>query len=188
MLRRELAAALRRYRSDFVLGFNYRDITVTGKWNTPDHRHTGRALLDVIGDAGNRWIFPDAVEAMGRVRQLAMANSPEPTHAVDITGTVDLAVASPAAHAAYLGGLTPPATDARTPAHRLRHADRRAAVMVRNARADCGPASMFSMGDAVIPSRRVSTLTCFVSADRRIRHQRLPLGLQHPRRTGPGTA
>jgi LmbE family N-acetylglucosaminyl deacetylase len=115
VLRRELAAALRRYRPDFVLGFNYRDITVTGKWNTPDHRHTGRALLDAIGDAGNRWIFPDAGEPRAGVRQVAMANSPEPTHAVDITGTVDLAVALLAAHAAYLGGLTPPVTDVRTP-------------------------------------------------------------------------
>ena len=44
-----------------------------------------------------------------------MANSPEPTHAVDITGTVDLMVASPAAHAAYLGGLASPVTDVRTP-------------------------------------------------------------------------
>jgi LmbE family N-acetylglucosaminyl deacetylase len=63
--RRELAVALRRYRPDFVLGFNYRDITVTGKWNTPDHRHTGRAWLDALGDAGNRWIFPDAGELWG---------------------------------------------------------------------------------------------------------------------------
>jgi hypothetical protein len=31
VLRRELAAALRRYRPDVVLGFNYRDIRVTGK-------------------------------------------------------------------------------------------------------------------------------------------------------------
>jgi LmbE family N-acetylglucosaminyl deacetylase len=76
VLRRELAAALRRYRPDFVLGFNYRDITVTGKWNTPDHRHTGRALLDAIGDAGNRWIFPDAGEPWAGIRQVAMANSP----------------------------------------------------------------------------------------------------------------
>jgi len=61
---------LRRYRPDFVLGFNYRDITVTGKWNTPDHRHTGRALLDAIGDAGNRWIFPDGVLVGGSCRAL----------------------------------------------------------------------------------------------------------------------
>jgi LmbE family N-acetylglucosaminyl deacetylase len=96
VLRREPAAALRRYRPGFVLGFNYRDITVTGKWNTPDHRHTGRALLDAIGDAGNRWIFPDAGEPWAGVRQVAMANSPEPTHAVDITGTVEPPGHSPA--------------------------------------------------------------------------------------------
>jgi hypothetical protein len=44
-----------------------------------------------------------------------MANSPKPTHAVDVTGTVYLAVGSLAARAAYLGGLTPPVTDVRTP-------------------------------------------------------------------------
>ena len=61
MLCRELAAALRRYRPDFVLGFNYRDITVTGKWNTPDHRHAGRygAPQDTewaIDDVGALWL------------------------------------------------------------------------------------------------------------------------------------
>lgn len=82
----------------------------------PDHRHTGRALLDAIGDAGNRWVFEDlGQEPWNGVRHVVMANSPEPTHAVDVTDTLELGIASLEAHRAYLGGLTPPVTDVRAP-------------------------------------------------------------------------
>ena len=78
-LRRDIAAAIRRHRPDFVLGFNGRETTSTGKWNTPDHRHTAHALLDAVGDAGNRWIFEDiGLEHWGGVKYVAMANSRSP--------------------------------------------------------------------------------------------------------------
>ncbi|WP_329213057.1 PIG-L family deacetylase [Streptomyces sp. NBC_01485] len=115
-LRRDIAAAIRRHRPELVLGFNHRETTSTGKWNSPDHRHTGRALLDAIGDAGNRWVFEDlGQEPWNGVRHVVMANSPEPTHAVDVTDTLELGIASLEAHRAYLGGLTPPVTDVRAP-------------------------------------------------------------------------
>ncbi|WP_059006294.1 PIG-L deacetylase family protein [Streptomyces specialis] len=115
-LRRELAGAIRRHRPEVVLGFNHRETTATGKWNTPDHRHTGRALLDALGDAGNRWIFPDPdLEPWNGVKYVVMANSPEPSHAVDVTDGLEAGIASLEAHRSYLLGLTPPVTDVRTP-------------------------------------------------------------------------
>lgn len=115
-LRRDITAGIRRYRPDFVLGFNGRETTSTGKWNTPDHRHTAHALLDALGDAGNRWIFEDLdLEPWGGVKYVAMANSPQPTHAVDVTDHLEAGIASLEAHRAYLGSLNPPVTSVREP-------------------------------------------------------------------------
>jgi len=115
-LRRDIAAALRRHRPDLVIGFNHYDVLPSGKPNSPDHRHTGRALLDAIGDAANRWVFPELdLPPWGGVRYVALGHPLAPTHAVDITGVIDLAVASLEAHRAYLSGLTPPVTSVREP-------------------------------------------------------------------------
>ena len=65
--------------------------------------------LDAVADAGNRWIFPElaerGVEPWPGVRYVAVAGSPEPTHAVDVSGVLDRAVASLEAHKAYLEAL-----------------------------------------------------------------------------------
>ncbi len=118
-LRRDIAAAIRRTRPELVVSYNHHDTTFSGKWNTPDHRYAGRAVLDAIGDAGNRWIFPelgqgvDPTEPWAGVRYVAVAASPHPTHAVDVSDTLDKAVASVEAHAAYLDGLGLPPGAAR---------------------------------------------------------------------------
>jgi hypothetical protein len=52
------------------------------------------------------------LEPWGGVRHLAVIASPEPTHAVDVTGTFDLGVESLRRHAAYLVGLGGPDPDA----------------------------------------------------------------------------
>ncbi|CAM5567373.1 PIG-L family deacetylase OS=Streptomyces tendae OX=1932 GN=GUR47_04405 PE=4 SV=1 [Streptomyces tendae] len=115
-LRREFAAAIRRHRPELVLGFCHHDHTSTGRWNSPDHRNTGRALLDAVGDAANRWIFPeDGPGPWQGVRYVAVSNSPKPTHAVDVTDHIDRAVASLEAHASYLAAMQPPVTDVRGP-------------------------------------------------------------------------
>ncbi|MEU5626718.1 MULTISPECIES: PIG-L deacetylase family protein [Streptomyces] len=115
-LRREFAAAIRRHRPELVLGFCHHDHTSTGRWNSPDHRNTGRALLDAVGDAANRWIFPeDGPGPWQGVRYVAVSNSPRPTHAVDVTDHIDRAVASLEAHASYLAAMQPPVTDVRGP-------------------------------------------------------------------------
>jgi len=105
-LRRDIALAIRRHRPDLVITFNHRECFPGGKPNSPDHRNVGQAVIDAAGDAGNRWIFPeDGLEPWGGVRYIAVASSPAPTHAVDITDTLDLAVAALSAHQTYLGAL-----------------------------------------------------------------------------------
>ena len=107
-LRRDLALAIRRHRPDTLLLSNHRETWGPGRLNSPDHRHVGQAALDAIGDAGNRWIFPASEgepAPHGGVREALVCGSPQATHAADVTGTVDLAVASLAEHRAYLQGL-----------------------------------------------------------------------------------
>jgi LmbE family N-acetylglucosaminyl deacetylase len=115
-LRRDLAAAIRKHRPELVVGFNHHDFFPSGKWNTPDHRHTGRALLDAVGDAGNRWIFTDISEGpWAGAKYVAIANSLQPTHAVDVSEHLDAAVESLKAHSTYLSALGPVMSDVRTP-------------------------------------------------------------------------
>ncbi|MFK0262238.1 PIG-L deacetylase family protein [Streptomyces angustmyceticus] len=109
-LRRDLSAAIRRHRPELLLTLNHHDTWDGGHWNSPDHRVVGRAVLDAAGDAGNRWIFPELAGAKGLapwngVRWVAVAGSPHPTHAAEVGPGIDRAVASLAAHAAYIKGL-----------------------------------------------------------------------------------
>ncbi len=118
-LRRDLAAAIRRYRPELVVTLNHHDYWDHGGWNSADHRVVGRAALDAVADAGNRWVFPELAEAglepWDGVRWVAVAGSPQATHAVDVSATLDRAVASLAAHHTYLAALgdEPPEQQAR---------------------------------------------------------------------------
>ncbi|MFI2301083.1 PIG-L deacetylase family protein [Actinacidiphila glaucinigra] len=111
-LRREIAAAIRRYRPELLITLNHHDTWGGTVWNTPDHRAVGRAALDAAGDAGNRWIFPELarderLEPWGGVRWVAVAGSPYPTHAVEVGDTdVERAIASLAEHRAYIRALS----------------------------------------------------------------------------------
>ena len=109
-LRRDLAAAIRRHRPALVLTNNHHDTWGSGAWNSADHRAVGRALLDAVADAGNRWIFPEVGEPW-QTRYTAVAGSPHPTHQAYIGATFEQAVASLACHEAYLMALR---TDARS--------------------------------------------------------------------------
>lgn len=117
-LRRDLAAAIRRHRPELVITINPHDVWGPGSWNMADHRNVGRAVLDATADAANRWVFPDlaehGLEAWSGTRWVAVAGSPNPTHAADITTGLDRAIASLEAHARYLEGLGDhPMADAR---------------------------------------------------------------------------
>jgi LmbE family N-acetylglucosaminyl deacetylase len=109
-LRRDIAAAIRRHRPELLVTLNHRDTWGGVAWNTPDHVAVGRATLDAAADAGNRWIFPDLVEQglepWDGVRWVAVAGSPNPTHAVDATPGVERAVRSLLEHRTYIEALT----------------------------------------------------------------------------------
>ena len=106
-LRRDLAVAIRRHRPTTLLLFNHRETWGPGRLNSPDHRHVGQAALEAVGDAGNRWIFPevDGLPPHVGVQEALVCGSPLATLAADVTDTVDQAVASLAEHRAYLQGL-----------------------------------------------------------------------------------
>jgi LmbE family N-acetylglucosaminyl deacetylase len=103
-LRRDLAEAIRRHRPDALLLFNHRESWgFPGSRNSADHRAVGEAALDAAADAGNRWIFPGTEPHACRWQ--LVAGSPQATHAIDVSGYVDAAVASLRCHSAYLEGL-----------------------------------------------------------------------------------
>lgn len=105
-LRRDIAWAIRRHRPHVVVSLNPHLWAGPGAVNTADHRAVGAAVLDAARDAGNRWVFPvDGLEPWAGVRMICYAACPSPTHAVDVTGYVEPAVASLRAHRRYLDGL-----------------------------------------------------------------------------------
>ncbi|WP_035803139.1 PIG-L deacetylase family protein [Kitasatospora mediocidica] len=108
-LRRDISRVIRRHRPEIVITCNFRD-TYGGTFpNQADHIAAGRATLDAIRDAGNRWVFPDLTaqghEPWDGVRQLWALGSPQARHAVDTTEFFAAGVASLKAHQAYLAGL-----------------------------------------------------------------------------------
>jgi LmbE family N-acetylglucosaminyl deacetylase len=111
-LRRTLAAEVRRHRPDVVITGNFRDTWGGTNLNQADHIAVGRAVVDAVRDAGNRWVFGDqladqggTLEPWGGVRQVWAFGSPQSTHGVDTTDTFDAGVESLQAHAAYIDGL-----------------------------------------------------------------------------------
>lgn len=111
-LRRDLAAAIRRHRPEMLVTLNHRETFGSREMmNTPDHRAVGRAVLDAAGDAGNRWIFTEqladgGLEPWGGVRWIAVAASPEATHAQAVSpDSVERAIGSLTEHRAYIEGL-----------------------------------------------------------------------------------
>lgn len=106
-LRRDIAAAVRRHQPEFVITGNFRETWPGGGLNMADHIAVGRAAVDAVRDAGNRWIFQDlGLEPWNGVKYVAAASSPLATHAVDITDSFDASVASLRAHKAYLEALS----------------------------------------------------------------------------------
>lgn len=108
-LRRLLAESVRRHRPDIVLTINFRDTFGGTALNQADHIAVGRAVLDAVRDAGNRWVFPeqltDGLEPWDGVRGVWSGGSPGAGHAVDVTDTFEAGVASLLEHRAYIEGL-----------------------------------------------------------------------------------
>lgn len=121
-LRRDIAGAIRRHQPELVITLQHTDTWGGGIWNSADHRATGRATLDAVADAGNRWIHSeqitqDGLRPWGGVRWVAAAGDPRPTHLQKVTDRdVERAIESLSAHHAYLSALSDqePAVYART--------------------------------------------------------------------------
>ena len=73
--------------------------------NHADHRAVGLAALDACRDAANEWLFPDAGPPHAGILAAYVAGVTEPTHFVDVTGSIDVGIASLREHEAYLSGL-----------------------------------------------------------------------------------
>ena len=108
-LRRSIAEVVRRHRPEIVITGNFSDTWGGRNLNQADHIAVGRAVVDAVRDAGNRWVFPDQVidgiEPWGGVREVWAFGSPTAGHAVDTTDSFDAGVASLEAHRAYIDGL-----------------------------------------------------------------------------------
>ncbi len=108
-LRRAIAAVVRKHRPEIVITNNFREDWPGGPLNQADHMAVGRATLDAVRDAANRWVFTDQLDEgltpWSGVRQVWAGASPRATYGVDITDTFDDGVASLRAHEAYITGL-----------------------------------------------------------------------------------
>jgi LmbE family N-acetylglucosaminyl deacetylase len=114
-LRRDIAASIRTHQPEVLLSINHHDSWGGQSWNHPDHRAVGRAVLDAARDAANPWLFGDTkFGAWEGVRFAAFNASPQPTHAVDVTATIELGVQSLLCHALYLENLGGDMADAGT--------------------------------------------------------------------------
>ena len=108
-LRRDMSRTIRRYRPNILITLNYH-LTWNGTvLNMADHRWVGLAVLDAARDAGNRWIFSEllgeGLEPWGEVKMVCVSGSPRPTHAVDVSSSIDKGIASLKAHKAYIENL-----------------------------------------------------------------------------------
>ena len=108
-LRRVICGVIRKHRPDIVITNNFRETWGGQTLNQADHIATGRATLDAVSDASNRWIFSeqlgDATEPWRGVKQVWASASPQATHAVETTATFERGVDSLSAHRAYIDGL-----------------------------------------------------------------------------------
>ena len=108
-LRAAIAQEIRRHRPDIVITGNFRETWGGRNLNQADHVAVGRATVEAVADAGNRWIhreqLVDGMEAWGGVRAVWAFGSPQSAHAVDTTETFDVGVESLSAHRAYIEGL-----------------------------------------------------------------------------------
>jgi LmbE family N-acetylglucosaminyl deacetylase len=107
-LRRDIARVVRRYKPDAVITGNHHETWSPGVYNQADHIALGRAVIDGVRDAANRWVFRDLADEglePWRAPQILVPWSPVSTHAVDVTETFDAGVSSLLAHSEYMRGL-----------------------------------------------------------------------------------
>jgi LmbE family N-acetylglucosaminyl deacetylase len=110
-LRRAITKVVRQYQPDIVITSNF-ELMYGGVFlNQADHIAVGRATLDAVRDAGNRWVFSEQIEdglkPWGGVKTVLAGGSPESKHGVDVSATYDRGLESLRAHETYLAALRP---------------------------------------------------------------------------------
>jgi LmbE family N-acetylglucosaminyl deacetylase len=107
-LRRDIARMVRRHRPEVVITGNFQDNWAPGSPNHADHIAVGRAVLDGIRDASNRWVFTELLDEglePWQASTLLVSGSPSAGHAVDVTDHLAVGIESLRKHAAYLAAL-----------------------------------------------------------------------------------
>lgn len=108
-LRAAVAEVVRRHQPEIVITGNFQKTFGGNALNQADHIAVGRAVLDGVRDAANRWVFPEqlgnGLEKWAGVRAVWAAGSPLARHGVDTTETFQVGVESLRAHTAYIDGL-----------------------------------------------------------------------------------
>jgi LmbE family N-acetylglucosaminyl deacetylase len=107
-LRRDIARAVRRHRPEVVITGNYHDTWGPGMLNQADHIAFGRAVIDGVRDAANRWVFRDLLDEglePWHAGNVLVSAGRDAVHGVDVTDTFEQGIASLEAHAEYLRGL-----------------------------------------------------------------------------------
>jgi LmbE family N-acetylglucosaminyl deacetylase len=110
-LRRDITAAIRRFRPDRILTNSplRRWERIAGP-SHPDHLAVGEAVTcAVYPDARNRFAFPELALEHGlepwTVREIWFMAGPNPDHAIDITGTYERKLAALRAHVSQTAHL-----------------------------------------------------------------------------------
>jgi LmbE family N-acetylglucosaminyl deacetylase len=106
-LRRDIARAIQRHRPDVVITGYYGESWAPGMLNQADHIAFGRAVVDGVRDAANRWVFRELLDEglpPWPAKQV-LIGSPLPTHGLDVTEHFQTGVESLKAHTEYLQGL-----------------------------------------------------------------------------------
>ena len=102
-LRTAIAREIRSFRPDIVVLLNFQQTWGGVRFNSADHRNLGQAAVDAIGDAGNEWIVPgQRYDGVTRILEFGA----HPTHRVDVTESLEAAIASLACHREYLAALS----------------------------------------------------------------------------------
>lgn len=107
-LRRDIARAVRRHEPNVVITSNYHESWGPGTRNQADHIALGRAVLDGVRDAGNRWVFRELLDEglePWKAPTVLVSGVPDARYGVDVTETFDQGLRSLEAHAVYLQGL-----------------------------------------------------------------------------------
>src|SRR5690625_1394236 len=106
-LRRAIAGEIRSFQPDVVVS-GAGELFVPWGVDHADHRAVGKATIDAVRDAGNRWLFTEQLDqglTPWETSTLLLTGT-QPTHYVEVSEeAVEKAVASLAAHEQYLADL-----------------------------------------------------------------------------------